>query len=110
MPYVKRDDYFEYKTSEKTLPDTIIVSGGLVGITKFGYLPNETALAYLEGEYLIPITALASEVTTGTPVYITTNNVITTDAVTAELNNTKIGTISRDANAGATGIYFFINR
>jgi predicted RecA/RadA family phage recombinase len=105
MPYVREDAYFETVTTAITLPDTIIVKGSLVGITKFGYAQGDIALCYLDGEYRIAMT-VSADITLGTPLYITSAGVITVTAT----SNTKIGTVSRAASNGDTEVYFFINR
>jgi predicted RecA/RadA family phage recombinase len=123
MPYIKRDDYFEVSAGSilavtsgtDILPDTIIVSGELVGITKFGYKAGDIVLAYLEGEYKLPIAAFASNTAQGTPLYVEeTGGSITTDATTgtndAPISNIRIGVISRDAFSGDTFVYVYLNR
>ncbi|MDR0610852.1 MAG: DUF2190 family protein [Planctomycetaceae bacterium] len=108
MPYVREDAYFEFPVTQQAgvEPDKIVTSGNLVGITKFAYKQNETGLAYLDGEYLVPIAALAGPVTQGTALYVTSAGAFTTTAST----NTKVGSVSRAAATSDTSIYFFINR
>jgi len=114
MPYVRADEYFDIVLNADVDEDTIIVSGGLVGVTKFAHkvADGEPAKAYLAGEYRLAKNS-AEAFQQGDPVYYNeTSRSLTSaeaDSVT-EADNVRLGVCSRDSSLDDAHVFVFLNR
>ena len=106
MPYIRADEYFEVIATEKLLDDSVVVSGGLVGITKFAYEIGEKALAYVGGEYQLEKKSAASFDQGDDVFYNETSKSLTATAT----DNIRIGICSRNSTTEDKYVFVFLNR
>ena len=108
--YLGTFDSFEFTASADTAVNSIVTSGGYVGVTRANVANGEKGLAFMavpKSVYTFTVTALGANKSLGTAVYIDGDGDITwdsNDGSSPATAYTQLGTLWKAGTAGDTEI------